>query len=183
MLRSGPVLRVLRLRWIAEAEPANHRPGSGKAKRAAFADASAMPDAPPAWTPATPPPARNPMEGHLKAIAVLNLVFGGFTALGALAILIAFLVGSAVAGGTAKVPWLSALLAGLGILLVVLVAIVAALFFAAGGLLLKRRPAGKVLAFITAILMLPGIPLGTAFGVYSLVILTRPETAALLVAR
>lgn len=152
----------------------------GKAKRLhPGGGASAMPDATPAWTQANPP--RNPMEGHLKAVAIVNLVVGALAAVGALALLLGFLVGSAVAGASADLGWLSRLLAALGIFLVAVVGLVATLFFLAGGLLLKRRRSGKAFAFATAILMLPGIPVGTAFGVYSLVILTKPETDALLV--
>ncbi|MFC1609939.1 hypothetical protein ACFL6C_03190 [Myxococcota bacterium] len=48
--------------------------------------------------------------------------------------------------------------------------------------LLRMRTWGRILGIIVAIFSLPGFPLGTALGVYGLVILFNQETAQLFAA-
>jgi hypothetical protein len=132
-----------------------------------------------AWQQA-PMQAENPMAIHVKVIAILFLVFGGFAAIGALLVLGSFLVGAGIfaegdAGGFAG------FLAALGIFLFVVVAAFAVLYLVAGMLLLKHRRSGKGWGIAAAVPSLLSFPIGTAVGVYALVILTRPDTERLLV--
>jgi hypothetical protein len=60
-----------------------------------------------------------------------------------------------------------------------LVALASLLGLIGGFGLLRCAPWGRVLAVITSILSLPGVPFGTALGVYGLVILFNAETVAL----
>jgi len=48
----------------------------------------------------------------------------------------------------------------------------------AGWGLLERKPWGRVLGIVVAILHLFNIPIGTAFGIYALWVLTEPEAEA-----
>ncbi|HUR63956.1 MAG TPA: hypothetical protein VM241_05700 [Candidatus Thermoplasmatota archaeon] len=143
-----------------------------------------MPDAaasqpPPTWANASAP--RNPMEAHVKAIAVLDIVFGCLAAVVALIFLALFGIGTAATGASGAPRWLPGFLAGLGVVFAVFVGLFAALFLVAGFQLLHRRRSGKVMGIVAACFQLISFPLGTALGIYALVILTRPETEHLLV--
>ena len=48
----------------------------------------------------------------------------------------------------------------------------------AGWALLTRRPWGRVIGIVVGVLHLFNIPIGTAFGIYSLWVLTEPEAEA-----
>lgn len=126
-----------------------------------------------------PAAAENPMAIHVKVVAIVYLVFGALAAIGAFVVLVAFLTGAGLfansgAGG------LAGFLAGLGMFVFVIVAAFAVLYILAGTFLLKQRRAGKGWGIAAAIPSLFSFPIGTALGVYALVILTRPETDRLL---
>jgi hypothetical protein len=70
-------------------------------------------------------------------------------------------------------PWMAFLPGIIGIAVVM-----AALALFAGLSLLKRRPYGRVLAIVLAVLALFKFPLGTALGIYTLWVLA-PATSAL----
>ena len=138
-----------------------------------------------AWQPvggATPTrPAVNPMATHVKVVAVIEIVFASLLALGALVLLFAFGVGTAVTGSQDEVPgFVPGIIASLGLLFVGLLAAVAILGFVGGMGLLNGKRSGKVPTFIFAGLSLLSIPFGTAYGIYAIVILTRPDTDRLL---
>jgi hypothetical protein len=141
-----------------------------------------MPDAmlsPPA--PSQAPTGPNPMETHVKVIGILDIVFGCLAALGALVLLLIFGIGSAVTGANKTPAWLPGFLAGLGIVFSVFAALFAVLFILAGTKLVGHRRSGKVWGIVAACVQLLSFPLGTALGIYALVILTKRETEQLLV--
>ena len=126
-----------------------------------------------------PAATENPMAIHVKVVAIVYLVFGALAAIGAFIVLVAFLTGAGLfadsgAGG------LAGLIAGLGMFVFIIVAAFAVLYILAGTFLLKRRRVGKGWGIAAAIPSLFSFPIGTALGVYALVILTRPETDRLL---
>ncbi|HUR26384.1 MAG TPA: hypothetical protein VM327_10270 [Candidatus Thermoplasmatota archaeon] len=148
---------------------------------------------PTAWQ--TAPPATqhaNPMAGHVKAIAVINLVYAGLTFLVALGIIFALGVAGSAVDWSEQYGTPSFVANMLGALAFVLGALsigIAVVYLLAGLRLLSLRRAGKGLGVFSAILqivvglftVLGGfgiIPLGT--GIYSLVILLRGETDQLL---
>lgn len=158
----------------------------------------------PAWqqvpqatpTPVPPPqPSSNRMAGHVKAVAIINLVFAGFTALAALGVVFAFGIGSAAVGANEEYGaprWVADMLASMALVLGLVFAAVAALYALAGFRLLSFKRSGKGLGIAASVVqVIVGLPtlfgagLGLLIigaGVYGLVILTRPDTEALLTA-
>ncbi|MCA1818555.1 MAG: hypothetical protein LC620_00630 [Halobacteriales archaeon] len=139
-----------------------------------------MPDATPAWSQQSAPAPVNPMETHVKVIAIIDVVFGALAALGALVILAVFGAGAAATGATTHSGW-AGFIAAFGVLIALFIGLFAALGLTAGILLLRRRRAGKGFGIAAAILQLFSFPIGTALGVYALVILTKRETEQVLV--
>jgi hypothetical protein len=123
---------------------------------------------------------RNRMEAHVKAIAVINIVFGVVWAVVAAVFLVMFGIASAVTGATGTPSWIPGFLAGLGIFIALVPAALAVLCFLAGAKLLARKRSGKALGIITAAVSLPSFPLGTAYGVYAIWVLVQRDTDAVL---
>lgn len=133
-----------------------------------------------------PPPAgmaaaENPMSTHLKVIAILEMVWGVLAALGALVFFFIFSIGTAATKAGGAPGFVPGIIASFGLIFVVIAAGLAALALTGGIKLLNRKRSGKTLTFIVAVLSLISFPIGTAFGVYTLIILTRPDTDRLLV--
>jgi hypothetical protein len=125
------------------------------------------------------------VERHVQTLGILWCVFGAYR-------LVVGLIGSAFLLGMAHIhrfdgmtPWSSGelpfgsgLMAGLGSLVIVLVVILSVLSFLTGFALLTRKPWGRVLAIVVAILTLIKIPFGTALGIYTLWVLAPAASAA-----
>lgn len=125
------------------------------------------------------------MEQHVKVLSVLFIIFGilgllaaaAFFALGAgtAATILSTddspegRVGAAWAGGC--ITFIAALLGLLSIPSII-----------AGWGLSKRKAWSRVLTIVLAVLSLPHIPIGTAIGVYALVIMFNEETKGILTA-
>lgn len=140
---------------------------------------------PTAWQ-MSPPPAgaaqgENPMAVHLKVVAILEIVWGALAALGAVIVLLIFSVANAATRAGGAPAFVPHLLASLGILIAVVLGGLAALAIVGGSKLLHRKRSGKTITFVVAILSLLSFPIGTAYGVYALIILTRDDTDRLLV--
>lgn len=150
----------------------------------------------PESTPSSPQPVAtaNRMAGHVKAIAVIDLVFAGLTFLAALGVIFAFGVGAAAVGSSEQYgapEWVADMLSAMAFFLGALLIGVAVLYLMAGLRLLSFRRSGKGLGVASAVVQiivgLPTlfgagiglIPLGA--GIYELIILTRPDTDRLLV--
>jgi hypothetical protein len=135
---------------------------------------------PPAWQQA---PAENPMAIHVKVIAILELVWGILAAIGAVFAVFVFSAGSALFRSVGEQPgagWLADVSAALGFLITaVLVALAVVAILGATRLLALKR-SGRTLTYVSAALSLLSFPIGTAFGIYAFVILTRPDTDRLL---
>ena len=123
----------------------------------------------------------NPMQTHVKVLAVLHIVFG---ALGVLLGLGVFLVFGGVAGivhmdhdpdAALVVPMLGAI--GGFVLIILLVLSVPGIVAGVG--LLSYQPWARILTIILSILDLINIPLGTALGIYGLWVLLSTEGARL----
>ncbi len=148
------------------------------------------PSTPPTWQQMSPPagatptaPAHNPMAVHVKVIAVLEIVWGVLAIIGALLILFAFSVGTAAVGSaedSGAPGWITEMMASLGILIALIVGALAAVALMGGIRLLNLRRSGKVPTYVAAALSLFWFPIGTAFGIYAIIILTRPDTDRLL---
>jgi hypothetical protein len=143
------------------------------------------PDPTPGWQ--QPPPqaqTENPMAIHVKVIAILQLVWGIAVAVAALFVLFFFTVGSAAIDDSEQYgtpEWVAGAAASLGFLVAALLAGLAAVAILGSTRLLAHRRSGRVFTYISSALALLNFPIGTAFGIYAFVILTRPDTDRLLV--
>lgn len=121
------------------------------------------------------------MATHVKVIAVLFLVCGSMLLAGALFLplvlgLVATFVGTS---GDPDAAVATTILGFTGAALSVFFAVLAAPFFATGWGLLKLRPWARIAGIVVGALSLANFPLGSAIGIYALVILFRKDTEAL----
>jgi hypothetical protein len=144
--------------------------------------------------PAQPTTTTNAMAGHVKAIAILDLVFAGLTFLAALFVI--FVLG--IAGSAVKYSeqygapeFVANMLGAMAFIFGALFIAIGVLYLLAGLRLLAFKRSGKALgvaaAVVQVIVGLPTVfgggvgllPLGA--GIYGLIILTRQDTDRLLV--
>jgi len=125
------------------------------------------------------------MEQHVKILSVLFIIFG---ILGLVAALAFFVLGAGTAATilsqdqSSEAQVGAAWAGGCITFIAALFGIIAIPSIIAGWGLSKRKSWARILAIILAILSLPHIPIGTAIGVYALVILFNPEAKALFAA-
>lgn len=115
------------------------------------------------------------MDTHIKVLGWLYIVLGVLGLLGAGAVIL-ILVGSGLISGdrtAISVLVIVAAIVGGFLVLVSLPGIVA------GAGLLGYRSWARILTLILGILNLPGFPVGTVLGVYTLYVLLDDETARL----
>ncbi len=123
--------------------------------------------------------AQSRLASHVHLLGIFWMIIGGLFALGAFGCLVSgSMMGVFMRAGSpdANVPEhvrliMPAIIWSVGIFL----AILAVVGFAAGYGLLKVRPWARVLAIVLGFLALLHIPLGTALGIYTLVILLPSE--------
>jgi hypothetical protein len=123
------------------------------------------------------------MDQHIKILSVLFIIFG---VLGLLAAVAFFALGAGTAAtilaqdqsNEARVG--AAWAGGCISFVAALLGIIAIPSIIAGWGLSKRKSWARILTIILAILSLPHVPIGTAIGVYALVILFNDEAKALL---
>ncbi len=115
------------------------------------------------------------METHIKVVAILHLVFSGMMMLVGLMVAILVVSGGLISGDKTAI----AITSGLGFFFAVLFIClsVPAILGAVGTLKLKNW--GRILLIIVGILNLPGFPVGTALGAYTLWVLFQKETESL----
>jgi hypothetical protein len=123
----------------------------------------------------------NPMQTHVKVLAVLHIVFGALGVLVGLGIFVFF---GGVAGlvqmdndpdAAFVVPMMGAI--GGFVLIVLLVLSVPGIIAGVG--LLSYQPWARILTIVLSILDLISIPFGTALGIYGLWVLFTTEGARL----
>ncbi len=117
------------------------------------------------------------MKDHIKIIAWLYIVMG---VLGILAALVAFavIVGGGLISGDQTAIRITTIVALVISGFVVLISIPGIL---AGIGLLSFKPWARILAIVLALLDLPGFPVGTVLGIYSLWVLLDSESSQLFV--
>ena len=147
----------------------------GAQVQAAPAPYAVSPQAPPPGYIA--PPAVYPeqrVQRHIHTLGIMWCVYGAYRALaGVLGAMFLLGVSNGFVGRWGNphlfpfgggAPWM----AGMASTIAVLILISSALAFAAGFSLLTRKPWGRTLAIVAAILSLIKIPFGTALGIYTL---------------
>ena len=135
------------------------------------------------YHPAYPPR----VERHVQTLGILWCVYGAYRALGGI-VAAAILMGLSTPGffgdwggmRNSPFPFMPhfPFMGVLGVFIAVVTLTFAALSFLVGFSLLNRKPWGRVLAMVVAILQLIKIPVGTALGVYTLWVLGPSASAA-----
>lgn len=121
---------------------------------------------------------------HLKILAILHYVYGAMTALSGLFAIFHLGLGIAMLSGTIPVkPEEAEAMRAVGILFtsiagfVILAAITLGAVIALGGRNLQRR-GSWIFGMVVACLMLLSVPLGTVLGVFTIIVLLRPNVKA-----
>jgi hypothetical protein len=120
---------------------------------------------------------------HIHTLGIMWCVYGGYRAIGGVfgALFLAGLSahrfgpfnGPNIFPFMHNAPWM----AGLAGFVAMMSLVFAALAFAVGFALINRKPWGRTLAIIIAILQLIKIPFGTALGIYTLWVLAPAQSA------
>jgi hypothetical protein len=112
------------------------------------------------------------MDSHVRIIGILNIVFG---IMGLFASAIAFL---AIAGGglISGDPMAIQITSIVAVSVSSIIAFVSIPEIVAGIGILKLKSWGRIFGIVIAVLNLLSIPIGTAFGIYSLWVLMNDET-------
>ena len=123
------------------------------------------------------------MEGQVKILAVLYIVFGALGILAAVIILMIFggaagIVGS-VAQDQADARIALPIIGAVGGLIAIFILVLSAPNILAGVGLLKYKEWARILTIVLSILNIPFIPFGTILGVYGLWVLLNQQTIAL----
>lgn len=127
-----------------------------------------------------PPVYEARVQRHIQALGILWVVYGAYRALGGI-LAAAILMGlslpgffGAWGGGMQGSPFSfmpHAFMGMIGIFIAVVTFLFSAFSFVVGYALINRKPWGRILAIVLAILQLIKIPFGTALGIYTLWVL------------
>ena len=122
------------------------------------------------------------MATHLKVTAVLFIVMGAVLICLALLMSLVFSVLGGIIGasGDEDAGVAIAILGLSGITLTIFLLVMAVPYIVCGWGLWKRRRWARIVGIVLAALALTKFPIGTAFGVYALIILFKGETEKLL---
>ena len=123
------------------------------------------------------------MDQHIRILSVLFIIFGVF---GLIAAVVIFMAGAGTAASIlasdnsneARVA--SAWVGGCITFVAVLAGLISIPSIIAGWGLSKRKSWSRILAIIIGLVALPQIPIGTALGIYAIIIMFNDETKALL---
>ncbi len=125
------------------------------------------------------------MQQHVKILATLHIVFGSLGLAAALACLAFFGViaglvqGAMENGGTPNAELAAPIVGMVGVLVVVFLVLFSLPGIICGIGMLRYREWARILGIVLAAISLPGVPLGTALGVYGLWVLLNAETTRL----
>ena len=121
---------------------------------------------------------------HLRLLAIFYYIWAGVQALGGLVGLAFIGVGAFIASSPQVAqannpppPWFGALFAGIGALVFVSVEGMAALSFFTGRFLARRQH--HTFCVVISALNCMSLPLGTALGIFGILVLQRPSVKAL----
>ena len=122
---------------------------------------------------------RQDSETHVRLVAWLHIILSVLGLLAAAFVLLLF-VGVGLLLAVADESEAMGILAVIGTFIAVFLFLVSVPGLVGGIGLLKRQNWARILVLILSVLQLFNIPFGTAVGIYSLWVLTREETMALL---
>ena len=126
------------------------------------------------------------MRDHVRILAYLHIVFGGLGTIAAVVVLFVFggiagIVGASNPGDPQAWHVAMPILGVVGLVISGFVLLLSLPGVITGFGLLKFRPWARMLGIVLSALNLPGVPIGTALGVYGLWVLLQPETERLFV--
>jgi hypothetical protein len=132
--------------------------------------------------PESPPPASSADADHLKLLAIFHYIYAGLIALGGCCGSIYIFVGLLMATGQMdgqnpppqEVGWM---MSGMGAFFMLLAWGMALLVGMAGRYIQQRRR--RLYCIIVAAIICVNIPIGTALGIFTLVVLSRPSVKQL----
>jgi len=122
------------------------------------------------------------MEGHVKALGILHIVFGALGVIGALVVLLIF-------GGAAAIVDMNAdrhdadiavpIIGTVGGAIAILIFVLSVPGIIVGVGLYGLQPWSRILGIVLSALDLVHVPIGTAIGIYGLWVLLHSETERL----
>jgi hypothetical protein len=124
------------------------------------------------------------MRDHVRILAYLHIGFGALGMTAAVIVLFVFggiagIVGAANPGNPEAWHVAMPILGMVGLVISVCVLLLSLPGIIAGLGLLRFRPWARILTIILSALHLPGVPIGTAIGIYGLWVLLQAETERL----
>jgi hypothetical protein len=119
---------------------------------------------------------RDSMRQHLQILAAVYIALGSFGGLIALIVFVAVAGGGLLSGD----PTAMTITTIVGASIAIFFLIIAAPAIVAGVGLYRGRGWARPLALVLGFLLLFMVPIGTAIGIYTIWVLTRPETAQYL---
>lgn len=119
---------------------------------------------------------------HLKLLSIFNYVMGGLTALGSCIAILHIILGVTMAVGltaasSAGEAWIGWIMAGIGLLVVLTGWTLGGLMIYSGKLIARRQK--RVFSIVMAALQCLSFPVGTALGVWSIIVLSRQSVKGL----
>lgn len=120
------------------------------------------------------------MDGHIKIVAVLHIVFGALGLLAGLIVCIALGGAAAITGIAASMSDAAIAVPILGIVggVIFFILVLTSLPALIGGIgLLRNENWGRILIIIVSVLGLLNFPIGTIVGAYSLIVLLSPDAS------
>lgn len=122
------------------------------------------------------------MQNHIRVLGILNIVYGGFTLLGALAVALVFggltgFLGAVDLDRDARIAL--PILAVVGGFVFVLLLLLSLPSLIIGWGLTQYAPWARIAGIVISALHLFNVPLGTALGVYGLWVLLQNESLPL----
>jgi hypothetical protein len=115
---------------------------------------------------------RNTLKKHIEVLGILHIVYHSMGLVGALVVLTVVGAGGLISGDELAIA--ITLSVALFISSIILIFSVPGIIGGVG--LLKMRPWGRILTLVMGFLALPGIPFGTALGIYTIWALMNDET-------
>ncbi|HEY0159545.1 MAG TPA: hypothetical protein VGF28_19820 [Thermoanaerobaculia bacterium] len=125
------------------------------------------------------------MEQHIKILSVLFVLFGilGVVVAVAIGIFGASAVGTILLSDTSEeARAASAMIGGCVTIIAILFAALSIPSIIAGWGLSQRKSWARILTIILGVLALPHMPVGTALGIYAVIVMFNDETKTLLTA-
>jgi hypothetical protein len=120
------------------------------------------------------------VKRHIELLGLMFTIYGVMGVIGALVVATIFVGGGMFAGRAAGEPDVTLMASAFGTVLTFVILITTIPCLIAGYGLLKRRPWSRVLALVIGIINIPGIPFGTALGIYAIWVLVQDDAVKLL---